>query len=70
MTACDRCGETITGNHAVRGGEPFCFECEEPLVPSAAEDHADTDPETVAEYEASKHAVVHVSQLMDGGQVR
>ena len=68
-STCADCGEPITGNAAVRGGERFCFDCEPPLHVCAAGSDVG-EPQTVEEYEARKRTMIDVSALLEEGDPR
>jgi len=69
---CAGCGTTFSGNHAVRGGEHYCNECEPETATGRRfdEDHSDAEPQTVEEYMANRGTIIDVSALMDGGDPR
>jgi len=67
---CAGCGDTFTGNHRVKGGEPYCPGCE-PLEVGRGLPDPDFEPATtVEEYEARKATVIPVGALMEGGDPR
>lgn len=66
--SCTNCGAVLDGSHAVRDGEPFCFDCEDPLEPPRSSDVA--PPQTIAEFQERKATQIDVSALLNGGDAR
>jgi len=55
---CTVCGEAVTGNHAVRDGDRYCFGCRDALAESATTD-------TNREYETPPTLI-----RLEGGRLR
>lgn len=67
---CAGCGTVFSGNHRVKGGEPFCPSCE-PLAPGRGLPKTNHEPpRTVERFEASKATPVPVGALLGGGDPR
>lgn len=67
---CADCGEMFTGNHHVSHGDRFCRDCH-PLEPGHGKPVGKSvAPQSIEEYNKNRGTLVHVGDLMKGGEVR